>query len=36
MISHRFPLADAPDAYRLIDEDPGATFGVIVDYGAAT
>jgi NADPH:quinone reductase-like Zn-dependent oxidoreductase len=32
MISNRFALADAPDAYRLIDSDPGSTYGVIVDY----
>jgi len=36
MVSHSFSLADAPDAYRLIDEDPGSTFGVIIDYGAAS
>jgi threonine dehydrogenase-like Zn-dependent dehydrogenase len=33
MITHRFELQDAPDAYRLIDSDPGATFGVVIRYG---
>jgi threonine dehydrogenase-like Zn-dependent dehydrogenase len=32
MITHRFELGDAPDAYRLIDSDPGDTFGVIITY----
>ena len=32
MISHRFALVDAPSAYQLIDENPGATFGVIIEY----
>ena len=33
MITHRFALDDAPDAYRLIDESPGETLGVLLDYG---
>ena len=36
MISHRFSLEDAPAAYRLIDQDPGATFGVVIGYGAGS
>ena len=33
MITHRFALDDAPDAYRLIDESPEETLGVLLDYG---
>ena len=33
MVSHRVALADAPAAYRMIDENPGSTFGVIIQYG---
>jgi threonine dehydrogenase-like Zn-dependent dehydrogenase len=36
MISHRFSLADAPEAYRLIDQSPGETFGVILQYGGSS
>ena len=32
MITHRFALDDAPDAYRLIDESPEETLGVLIDY----
>lgn len=32
MITHEFPFADAPDAYRLIDERPSETLGVLLNY----
>ena len=32
-ITHRFPLAQAPDAYHLLDEHPGETIQVIFQYG---
>ncbi len=32
LISHRFPFADAPDAYRLLDEQPDQTLAVILTY----
>jgi 2-desacetyl-2-hydroxyethyl bacteriochlorophyllide A dehydrogenase len=32
LITHRFPLAAAPEAYRLIDEHPEATLQVIFTY----
>ena len=32
MITHRFALDNAPDAYRLIDESPEETLGVLIDY----
>ncbi|HSF81360.1 MAG TPA: zinc-binding alcohol dehydrogenase [Anaerolineales bacterium] len=36
-ITHRFPLAQAEQAYRLLDERPGETLQVVFDYpGAAT
>jgi threonine dehydrogenase-like Zn-dependent dehydrogenase len=31
LISHRFPLSRAADAFRLIDEDAGRTLQVILD-----
>ena len=31
-ITHRFPLADAPLAYRLIDKSPEKTIQVILDH----
>jgi 2-desacetyl-2-hydroxyethyl bacteriochlorophyllide A dehydrogenase len=31
-ITHRFPLADAPLAYALIDRSPGETIQVILDH----
>jgi alcohol dehydrogenase len=30
-ISHRFPLARAADAYRLIDQDPGQTLQIVLE-----
>jgi len=33
LISHRFPLAQAPEAYRLLQE-PGAALGVLLTYDA--
>ena len=31
-ITHRFPLAGAADAYRLLDEDPAAAIQVLLTY----
>ncbi len=31
-ISHRLPFADAPEAYRLLDEEPETTMGVALNY----
>jgi 2-desacetyl-2-hydroxyethyl bacteriochlorophyllide A dehydrogenase len=33
LVSHRTPFGDAPRAYRLVDEDPGATVQVILLHG---
>jgi 2-desacetyl-2-hydroxyethyl bacteriochlorophyllide A dehydrogenase len=32
LISHRFPFDRAPDAYRLVDEQPGGTVQVILTH----
>jgi threonine dehydrogenase-like Zn-dependent dehydrogenase len=32
LITHRFSLADAPQAYALIDRSPGETIQVILDH----
>jgi len=32
LITHRFPVADAPAAYRLIDQQPEQTVQVLLDY----
>ncbi|QEC47563.1 zinc-binding dehydrogenase [Baekduia soli] len=32
MISHRIPFAQAPDAFRLLDEHPEQTLAVTLDY----
>ncbi len=32
LISHRFPVAEAPDAYRLIDQQPAETVQVMLHY----
>ena len=32
LISHRFPLEEAADAYRLIDEHPDETIQVLFTY----
>jgi threonine dehydrogenase-like Zn-dependent dehydrogenase len=32
LITHRFPFAEAPRAYELIDEHPEQTLGVVLDY----
>ena len=31
-LSHRLPFADAPEAYRLLDEEPETTMGVALNY----
>ncbi|MGI8909359.1 MAG: zinc-dependent alcohol dehydrogenase [Rubrobacteraceae bacterium] len=36
LVSHRFPFEDAPAAYRLVDEHPGETVQVILEYDEAT
>ena len=36
LISHRIPLADAPDAYRLVDEQPEASMQVLLTYDGET
>ena len=36
LISHTVPFVEAPSAYRLIDERPQETLGVILDYGNQT
>lgn len=33
LISHRLPFDRAPDAYRLLDEDPANTLQVLLTYG---
>jgi 2-desacetyl-2-hydroxyethyl bacteriochlorophyllide A dehydrogenase len=35
LISHRFPLEQAADAYRLVDEHPEEVVQVVLTYGAA-
>ncbi len=32
MITHRFPLSEAAQAYRLLDQDPGAAVQVLLTY----
>jgi 2-desacetyl-2-hydroxyethyl bacteriochlorophyllide A dehydrogenase len=32
LVSHRIPFADAPDAYRLIDQNADETLAVLLDY----
>ena len=32
LISHRFPFENAPAAYRMVDEHPGETVQVILEY----
>jgi 2-desacetyl-2-hydroxyethyl bacteriochlorophyllide A dehydrogenase len=31
-ITHRFPFAQAEEAYRLLDQEPGETIQVVLDY----
>jgi threonine dehydrogenase-like Zn-dependent dehydrogenase len=33
-ISHRLPFAEAPEAYRLLDEEPESTMGIALTYPA--
>ena len=33
LVSHRVPFSRAPEAYRLLDERPGETVQVMLDYG---
>lgn len=33
LISHRIPFEQAPEAYRLVDENPGETVQVVLTYG---
>jgi 2-desacetyl-2-hydroxyethyl bacteriochlorophyllide A dehydrogenase len=35
LVTHRFPFADAPRAYELIDSSPEQTLGVVLDYEEA-
>ncbi|MHB1293469.1 MAG: zinc-dependent alcohol dehydrogenase [Anaerolineae bacterium] len=32
LITHRFPYAQAPEAYRLLEEHPGETVKVVLEY----
>jgi threonine dehydrogenase-like Zn-dependent dehydrogenase len=32
LITHRFPLSEAHDAYQLLDQDPGSTVQVLLTY----
>jgi threonine dehydrogenase-like Zn-dependent dehydrogenase len=32
LITHRFPLSKAPEAYQLLDQDPGSTIQVLLEY----
>jgi 2-desacetyl-2-hydroxyethyl bacteriochlorophyllide A dehydrogenase len=32
LITHRFPVAQAAEAYRLVDQDPGTTLQVVLTY----
>lgn len=32
LITHRFPLPDAPQAYQLLDQNPGAALQVVLTY----
>lgn len=32
LVSHRMPFVEAPEAYRLVDESPGETLGVVLEY----
>lgn len=32
MITHRFPIADAAEAYRFVDTRAGESLGVVIDY----
>lgn len=34
MISGKFPIANAVDAYRLVKEGDSATYGVVLEYGS--
>ena len=34
LVSHRIPFRQAPEAYRLLDEDPGRTLQVLLTYEA--
>ncbi len=33
LVSHRFPFAQAPEAYQLLDAHPGETVQVVLTYG---
>lgn len=32
LLTHRVPVEDAPDAYRLLDRDPGEALGIVLTY----
>lgn len=32
LLTHRIPVEDAPDAYRLLDREPGEALGVVLTY----
>lgn len=32
LITHRFPLRDAPQAYQLLDQDPGAALQIVLTH----
>ena len=36
LVSHRLPFAEAAEAYRLVDESPADTLGVLLEYGDRT
>ncbi len=33
LVTHRIPIGDAPEAYRLLDEHPDEAIGVVFSYG---
>ena len=33
LITHRYPFERAPEAYRLLDEEPASALAVILEYG---
>jgi threonine dehydrogenase-like Zn-dependent dehydrogenase len=33
LLTHRVPFTEAAEAYRLLDERPDETIGVLLEYG---
>jgi threonine dehydrogenase-like Zn-dependent dehydrogenase len=33
LVSHRIPFGEAPEAYRMLDKEPGDAVQVVFDYG---